>query len=115
MGVGVLGHGHCGYISTVVVTTTGDAMEEKAGIRELKARLSSYIRRVKSGATVLITDRGEPVARLMPVATRPVERMVALEEAGLVAWSGRGLRSLEPVARAAGGRDVASLLVEDRG
>ncbi len=89
-------------------------MEEKAGIRELKARLSSYIRRVKRGATVVITDRGEPVARLMPVGTHPVERMAALEEAGLVAWSGRGLRPLEPVARPAGGQDVASLLVENR-
>jgi prevent-host-death family protein len=36
------------------------------GLRELKNRLSEYVRKVKSGETVLITDRGEVVAELCP-------------------------------------------------
>jgi antitoxin (DNA-binding transcriptional repressor) of toxin-antitoxin stability system len=36
------------------------------GIRELKNRLSEYIRLVRSGETVLVTDRGVVVAELRP-------------------------------------------------
>ena len=37
-----------------------------AGIRELKARLSAYIRDVERGDTVLVTDRGRVVAQITP-------------------------------------------------
>ena len=40
---------------------------EHAGIAELKARLSGYLKKVRAGEEVLITDRGHPVARLTPV------------------------------------------------
>jgi antitoxin (DNA-binding transcriptional repressor) of toxin-antitoxin stability system len=36
------------------------------GIRELKNRLSEYVRLVRSGERVLVTDRGEVVAELRP-------------------------------------------------
>lgn len=36
-------------------------------ISELKARLSAFIDIVREGEEVLVTDRGRPVARLMPV------------------------------------------------
>jgi prevent-host-death family protein len=36
------------------------------GIRELKNRLSEYVRVVRSGEEILITDRGEVVAELRP-------------------------------------------------
>ncbi len=35
-----------------------------AGIREAKAHLSEYLRRVEEGETVLITDRGRVIAEL---------------------------------------------------
>jgi prevent-host-death family protein len=38
-----------------------------AGIAELKAKLSSYLRRVKSGEEIEILERGVPVAVLHPV------------------------------------------------
>lgn len=38
-----------------------------AGIGELKARLSAYVERVRAGEEVTITDRGRPVARIVPV------------------------------------------------
>ncbi|HTV80542.1 MAG TPA: type II toxin-antitoxin system prevent-host-death family antitoxin [Steroidobacteraceae bacterium] len=37
-----------------------------AGIRELKNRLSEYLRRVRAGESVQVTDRGEIVAELTP-------------------------------------------------
>lgn len=36
------------------------------GARELKARLGTYLRRVRQGRTLVVTDRGEPVAELRP-------------------------------------------------
>lgn len=36
------------------------------GIRELKDRLSEYLREVRAGESVLVTDRGEVVAELAP-------------------------------------------------
>ncbi len=37
------------------------------GIRQLKDRLSSYLRSVRDGEVVLVTDRGEAVAELCPL------------------------------------------------
>ena len=34
------------------------------GVRELKNRLSEYLRMVRRGEEILVTDRGEPVAEL---------------------------------------------------
>ncbi len=40
---------------------------QAVNLKELKARLSSYIRQVRSGETFLVTDRNHVVARLGPV------------------------------------------------
>lgn len=50
------------------------------GIRELKARLSSYLRQVKGGAIVVITDRGKPIGRIVPtsLSVEAVEKEVVL-------------------------------------
>src|SRR5258708_21517433 len=36
------------------------------GARELKTRLGTYLQRVREGRTLVVTDRGEPVAELRP-------------------------------------------------
>ena len=57
-----------------------------AGVSELKARLSDYLDKVKAGAEVLITDRGRPVARLVPIH-RPKDMRASLsrmEKQGLI-------------------------------
>jgi prevent-host-death family protein len=84
------------------------------GIRELKARLSSYLRQVKDGATLIITERGKPIGRIVPVSPSLETRLQELIQAGLVTWSGRKLMPMEPVARTRGVRTVADLLLEDR-
>ncbi len=38
---------------------------KSVGLRELKNRLSEYIREVRAGESVLVTDRGEVVAELL--------------------------------------------------
>lgn len=39
---------------------------KSVGIRDLKNKLSEYVREVRSGEAVLVTDRGEVVAELIP-------------------------------------------------
>src|SRR2546428_8384457 len=41
------------------------------GLRELKNRLSQYIRRVRDGQLVIVTDRGQVVAELRPPGEIP--------------------------------------------
>jgi len=84
------------------------------GIRELKARLNSYLRQVKDGTTLVITERGKPIGRIVPVSASVETRLRELIQAGLVAWSGRKLTPMDPVARTRGSRTVADLLLEDR-
>jgi prevent-host-death family protein len=84
------------------------------GIRELKAHLSSYVQQAKSGASVIITERGTPVARIVPIGRPLDDRIEDLVEAGLVTWSGRKLSHIAPVARTEGQQTVADLLLEDR-
>jgi prevent-host-death family protein len=38
-----------------------------AGARALKTHLGAYLRRVRNGATIIVTDRGEPIAELRPL------------------------------------------------
>lgn len=43
---------------------------KSVGIKQLKSRLSEYLRLVRSGETVLVTDRDEVVAELRPTRRR---------------------------------------------
>jgi prevent-host-death family protein len=38
----------------------------RIGIRELRQRASHYLREVQAGESIEVTDRGRPVARLVP-------------------------------------------------
>ena len=38
-----------------------------AGIKELKNRLSYYLREVKKGEKILVTERGQVIAAILPV------------------------------------------------
>jgi prevent-host-death family protein len=55
---------------------------DRIGVRELNQHTSRYLLRVKAGETIEVTDRGQPIARLVPV--RPpaglLERLVAVGE-----------------------------------
>ena len=84
------------------------------GIRELKAQLSHYVQQVKAGATLVITERGRPVGRIVPIKPSVETQVQELVQAGLVAWSGRKLGPLTPPAQAPNYQTVAELLLENR-
>jgi prevent-host-death family protein len=57
-----------------------------AAISELKASLSEYLAGLKAGEEVVVTDRGNPVAKLVPINRQNGEisgRALILEKAGL--------------------------------
>jgi prevent-host-death family protein len=65
-------------------------VDMRVGIRELKQNASGVIRRVVAGEAVEVTDRGRPVARIVPIEPAdPYERMIADGEitAGTGAWA----------------------------
>lgn len=59
---------------------------KRATITEAKNGLSAILDLVRAGETVIITDRGTPVARLEPMAGtgNPDGRLARLERAGIV-------------------------------
>jgi prevent-host-death family protein len=64
-------------------------METVAGVRDLKNKLSHYLREVKKGRSVVITERGKIVATIVPVQERAaVEKLKQLARSGLGTWRG---------------------------
>lgn len=88
--------------------------ETTVGIRELKAQISKYLRRVKEGQTLIITDHGKPIGRIIPAEQTLEERMQRLVEAGIIKWNGKKLEPRDPIAINRGPRQISDLVVEDR-
>jgi prevent-host-death family protein len=55
-------------------------MEDRVGIRELRAQLTQAIRRVREGRTITVTHDGDPVARIIPIPADPLDDMYARGE-----------------------------------
>ncbi|MDZ7679070.1 MAG: type II toxin-antitoxin system prevent-host-death family antitoxin [Acidimicrobiales bacterium] len=81
------------------------------GVRELKARLSEYLGKVEAGESVVVTDRGRPVARLVPFAAESaIER--GIDEGWIEAPRRTGLAAAQRHRSPMGALEV---LDEDRG
>jgi prevent-host-death family protein len=78
------------------------------GIRELRQRASELVRRVESGESIEITDRGRPVAVLTPLPEDPVERLRA---AGDLQAADGDLAGLPEPLQLAAGVDTPSLVL----
>lgn len=93
----------------------------RASISEVKNGLSSYVDLVREGETVVITDRGRPVAQLVPPAhsknAQVDERRAILEGRGVLlratARAGKGFfERLPPLPKVEG--DALEALLEER-
>ena len=86
------------------------ATSSTVGIRELRDTLSRQLARVRGGETVVVTDHGKPVARIVPIdAESPIERMIA---EGFARPPVRPKATLPPPITAAG--TVSDLIAEQR-
>ena len=85
----------------------------EVAISTLRAELATWIERARAGEEVIVTDRGTPVARLLPVDTAPL--LHQLTQRGVLSRprrSGRPTASGAPRVHASG--PVAELVSEQR-
>lgn len=91
----------------------------RVGIREFRAHMGEYLRRVKAGEVIEITKRGKPVGRLMPAVQPKDERdaeakLLEMVAQGKAYWSGKKLRPRQPVAKMPPGVSLSDLIVQER-
>lgn len=95
-----------------------DGHVKATGIAELKARLSRYLDQVKSGQEVVITERGRPVAKLVPLRSteRGESRRERLARAGLLHLGSGRIRAalLKPPKGPSIGKSVLKELLAER-
>lgn len=90
-------------------------MTRSVGARELKTRLGTYIEQVRRGVTLIVTERGEPVAELRPIGRKRDEpsRLEALRARGLLTRQSRArLSPFRPIRIA--GPGLARSVIDDR-
>ncbi|MEW6273859.1 MAG: type II toxin-antitoxin system prevent-host-death family antitoxin [Bacillota bacterium] len=87
---------------------------EEIGVRNIKNFLSKYLSRVKRGETLIITERGTPVAKLVPFQPALPKEITDLLVAGLASWKGGKPAGLPHPPRVKGGRTIAGMVAEDR-
>jgi prevent-host-death family protein len=94
-------------------------------IRELKARLSRYLRAASDGKDVVVTSRGKPVARIISLAPSKadskapsreelIERMKALMPEVRIGTGKAPLGSARPIKIKPGQKTMTEIIVEGR-
>jgi|SRR5665811_183611 len=78
---------------------------EQIGVRELRQHASAWLRRVEAGESFEVTDRGRPVARLVPAEA--IEGLRALRAAGRARPASGHLADAPPPIPPAPGRPTA--------
>lgn len=83
----------------------------RVGIRELKAKLSSYIDKARKGEQIVVTDHGIEVAVISPV-TMERRAIMSLVKKGDAHWSGGKPKGLEGIKIR--GKAVSETILEER-
>ena len=81
------------------------------GVKELKAKLSSYMRMVRKGEEVIVTDHGREVALVVPIS-KERQAIKSLMDSGKAKWSGgkpAGLKGIKVK-----GKAISNTVLEDR-
>lgn len=92
----------------------------KVQIANLKNSLSEYLRKVREGAEILVTDRDLPIARIVPLSTEknrtPEEILAQLKKEGLVhiSFSAKTRSRRIPRVKMTPGMSASELLSQDR-
>ncbi len=93
------------------------ASSMSVGIREAKARLSQLLKIVQKGNEIVLTERGRPVGKIVPLPKEALSlaaRMKELEQAGVVEPISAKRRQTLPPPIPVGGEIAWRLLKEDR-
>jgi len=87
---------------------------ETIGIRELKENLSRYMKKVKTGEKIIVTDRKKEIAVIMPLEKQAKEEKIyQLIQQGAASWSGGKPKGI-PRRVVSRGKSVSGAVIEDR-
>jgi prevent-host-death family protein len=89
------------------------------GVRDLKAHLARYLRRVEAGESLVITLRGRAIGRLIPASSSIDEatvdaRIADMIAAGLVEWNGERFQPGEPEVECPEGFSLSEWVIAER-
>jgi len=98
----------------IAIISCGGKLMPKVGVRELKNKLSFYLKKVMQGDKIEITNRGEVIAFITSAKKEAVsEEFLDLMRRGVATWSGKKpTGSPRPVKTQ--GRQLSELIIEDR-
>lgn len=84
------------------------------GIKDFKNRLSYYLRKIKRGEKIVITERENIIATIVPVERVEEDaKLLSLVKEGFATWKGgKPMGSKESVKIK--GKTVAEIVIEDR-
>jgi prevent-host-death family protein len=85
----------------------------RIGVRALKNGLSRYLKSVRQGETIIVTERNKPIAKLSPVKTGVPSAYEVLIHEDKVSWS-CGKPQGAAVSKTGDARELSALVAEDR-
>lgn len=91
----------------------------EVSIRDMKNRLSKYLRLAQGGKDVVITDRGRPVARLVPVGEEAADEADIIARIEALPWvrpgkGGKVKGAKHPIPWKPGQKLASDIVLEDR-
>ncbi|MBM7581848.1 prevent-host-death family protein [Caldicoprobacter guelmensis] len=87
---------------------------EHVGVRELKNSLSRYLKLVKSGKTIRVTERGKTIAKLVPAQDCIPQGIIEMLNKEVATWNGekpKGMVTLRTVTKE---KNISDIVSEDR-
>ncbi len=91
-------------------------MPDQIGIREAKIHLSKYLRMVKQGREIIVTERGQPIGKIVPIEKDDIplkDRIKKLEDSGILEAEKKTAKMKPPIP-IKGGKTAQAYLLEDR-
>ena len=91
---------------------------QRVGSREFKNRMGRYLRAVRQGHTLILTDRGKAVARVSPaedpenLTNELDERLREMEAQGFIRLARKPFPKFRPVKSK--GKSASQMIIEDR-
>lgn len=88
------------------------------GSREFKNRMGRYMKAVRQGQSLLLTERGKPVAKVVPPDPEPAPEPILmdvlkrLESEGKIRLAKRPLSKFRPIPSR--GKSASEMILEDR-
>jgi prevent-host-death family protein len=87
---------------------------ETIGLRKLKENLSRYMKKVRTGEGIIITDRNKEIAIILPLEKKSNEEKIhKLIQRGIASWRGGKPQGM-PTRIVSKGKSVSDAVIENR-